>query len=104
MATIELECPFEGCTYKTGEVSEAVACCLLSVHMTKHKNLYAYRGPTTATSCISIACTTWSKTTQRAILASYQKSGMSSNAGGMHLGLDPALIQMSHPPWPASTG
>ncbi len=36
MATIELECPIEGCAYKTDEVSEAVACCLLLDHTTKH--------------------------------------------------------------------
>ncbi len=51
MATAELECPIEGCTYKTGKASEAIACCLLLAHMAKHMPITASQQlpPTLAT-------------------------------------------------------
>ena len=45
MATIELEYPIEGCTYKAGEVSVAIACCLLSAHTAKHMPTMAPQQP-----------------------------------------------------------
>ncbi len=59
MATIELECHIEGCTYKAGEVSKGRG---LLTPVGPHDKAYAYRGTTTAASCTSNACTTWSKT------------------------------------------
>ena len=46
MATIELQCPVEGCVYCTPNVSEQVACTLLNTHATVHmKSNTAATGP-----------------------------------------------------------
>ena len=38
MSTISIACPIEGCTFSTGDVSEAVAVALLNTHAISHSN------------------------------------------------------------------